>query len=68
MTLAKAHDACASNPDAEGTHECMVGERRCVWCSQAMEAYGCHGCNEFLTAEEMHSAAMDGVWRCRDCA
>jgi hypothetical protein len=68
VTAVQWRAPCPHAPDdTDGHHECMEGERRCVWCGYAIEAYPCHGCGKFLTAAEMHSADRDYIHRCRDC-
>lgn len=66
MSAVKWMAECPSHPE-DGEHECMPGERRCVYCGQVIEAYPCHGCGDFLSAKAMHAARHDGIRRCEDC-
>jgi hypothetical protein len=56
-------DWCESHPDT-GHHECMKGERRCVYCGLTLATYQCNGCGRFLSAARMH----DDEFRCKECA
>lgn len=56
-------DPCPSHPNDEGWHECMVKERRCVYCGVTLQPVPCHGCGRFLSCQEM----IDNESRCRGC-
>lgn len=58
---------CPSYPEgglvAKGSHECMAGELRCVYCAAPLAPYGCNGCGRYLSCEELNA----GETRCVDC-
>jgi hypothetical protein len=61
-------DTCGSHPgfdDIENgpSHECMLSERRCVYCGISLQPYGCHGCGQWLSARDMHHNET----RCTEC-
>jgi hypothetical protein len=66
--IAHVTDKCPSAPDDNYTdhHQCMKGERRCVYCAVPLHPYPCHGCNKFMTAQEMHEECGN-TNRCEDC-
>jgi hypothetical protein len=65
-----AREPCPSYPDGGdfNEHEPLKAEIRCAYCGKRLAPEKCSGCGKFMTAEEMHNAYMDGIWRCAGCA
>jgi hypothetical protein len=71
MALAKSTDLCPEHPNYpsdDATHECRKSEMKCAYCARRLAPYPCHGCGKFMTAAEMHGAAIgDRSNRCEEC-
>ena len=55
---------CPSHPNDMGTHECMVGEVRCVYCAVPLHPIKCNGCGKFMSLAEVEKYES----RCAECA
>ncbi len=55
-------DVCPMHP-SESSHECMIDERKCVYCGKTIQPYQCNGCGQFLSTKDMHEDCA----RCESC-
>lgn len=71
-----ARKSCPSHPNAgpiypewdpPDAHECLPDEMRCAYCGERLAPEQCSLCRKFMAAGEMHAAATDGVWHCKEC-